>query len=106
MTFKCTALHPCTICVHYFIDVCDTVHVFFKLHTVSLRMCQSCSPLLACAGVRVCWCMGACEGVCIRDYLELYIIILYNMCNSCGIWVRVRVFVCVGCSSVLVYGCV
>ena len=51
--------------------------------------------------------MRACEGICIRDYLELYIIILYNMCNSCvGVWMRVRVFVCVGCSSVLVYGCV
>ena len=49
------------------------------------------------SGVRVCWYKGACEGVCIRDYLELYIIILYNMCSSSvGVYVRVRVFVCVG----------
>ena len=45
------------------------------------------------SGVRVCWYMGACEGV--------------GMCRvfeCAGIWVRVNVVVCVGCSSVLVYG--
>ena len=63
--------------------------------------------MFVCAAVRVCWYMGACEGVCMRDYVELYIIILYNMCcSSVGICVRVRMFVCVGCSCVLVYGCV
>ena len=55
------------------------------------------------SGVRVCWYMGACKGVCMRDYLVLYIIILYNMCSSSvGVCVRVRVFVSVGCSCVLV----
>ena len=89
--------------------MCDTVHVFL-MYTFFNCICTrafSVVRFLYVSGVRVCWYKGACEGVCIRDYLVLYIIILYNMCSSSvGVCMCVRVFVCVGCSCVLVYGCV